>query len=332
MDFRDFKSGRDDQGRRLDKVLRIFLPSLSLSQIYKALRKNLIKVNGKKINPDYKINAEDTINIASFLFDEHEKTWDKGLSVDSKNMTESKNEKADLDFLKSLIVFENENLLILNKPSGLKVHSSQKKEVSLQSLVFEYYLKTHDNDSLAFKPGPLHRIDRYTQGLVCFSMSIQGAVWFSENIKNHNIKKTYSAIVEGKISESQVWKDKLFKDDKSSKNAFYTVKIDSKNQNDNSLECITRIIPVKSFVVDDKSLTLVNFIIETGRQHQIRAQSSFHGFPLYGDTAYGGEKNKIKGQNFYLTAGKLEFPKNQLGIPPVIELKEESLSEKLFIV
>lgn len=299
MDFLEFKIGTDDKGRRLDKVLRIFNASLSLAQIYKALRKGLIKVNNKKSQPDYRIQDQDVISIAKFLIQNDQKP-----EVEPKNPA-----KTELE-----VVFKNEHFIIVNKPAGINIHPANKKEASLIELVNDYYSKNYKNDSLAFKPGPLHRLDKMTSGLVCFSASYEGARWFSSIMQEHGIKKTYKAIVQGKMTEPLQWEDLLQKDDEAQ--GYHTVKISQEGK-----KSITIATPVKAGIVNGQELTEVEFRIETGRQHQIRAQASYHDFPLWGDTAYGGKKDKYNGGRYYLCAYKLEFPQNELGLPPVIEIE-----------
>ena len=299
MDFLEFKTGTDDKGRRLDKVLRIFNASLSLAQIYKALRKGLIKVNNKKSQPDYRIQDQDVISIAKFLIQN-----DKKPGAEPKNPV-----KTELE-----VVFKNEHFIIVNKPAGINIHPANKKEASLIELVNDYYSKNYKNDSLAFKPGPLHRLDKMTSGLVCFSASYEGARWFSSQMQEHGIKKTYKAIVQGKMTEPRQWEDLLQKDDEAQ--GYHTVKISQEGK-----KSITIATPVKTGIVNGQELTEVEFRIETGRQHQIRAQASYHDFPLWGDTAYGGKKDKYNGGRYYLCAYKLEFPQNELGLPPVIEIE-----------
>ena len=308
MDFLDFKTGADDNGRRLDKVLRIFNASLSLAQIYKALRKGLIKVNNKKSQPDYRINDGDIISIAKFLIENNEKIEPSG-----KNALNSELE----------IVFKNENFIIVNKPAGINIHPAAKNEVSLTKLVNAYYSKNYKNDSLAFKPGPLHRLDKMTSGLICFSASYEGAKWFSKNMQEHGIKKTYKAIVQGKMTKKQEWVDSLQKDENSQ--GYHTVKITEEGK-----KSITTAIPLKTLVLNGQELTEVEFGIQTGRHHQIRAQSSYHGFPLWGDTAYGGKKDSYNGGRYYLCAYKLEFPPNELGLPQKIEIECPSCDIKNF--
>jgi 23S rRNA pseudouridine955/2504/2580 synthase len=310
MDFLEFKTGPDDQGRRLDKVLRIFAPSLSLSEIYKSLRKGLIKVNQKKSQPDYRIKPGDIIYAADFLI--NSKNNGKNEAVVQKKAAEV----PKTDDIK--IVFENEHFLVLDKPAGINIHPAKKNEYALTDFAVNYYNAVHKNDSLSFKPGPLHRLDKMTGGLVCFSMSSKGAKWFSQNMKDHQIKKTYIAVVQGNMANTQTWTDLLQKQDEDAQNKdkFHTVKVGQEGKTG-----ITKAIPVKSGLYKGEQLTVVEFKIETGRQHQIRSQSGFHGFPLWGDTAYGGNKNSQNDGKYLLFAYKLEFGQNELGLPPVLQLE-----------
>ena len=304
MDFTDFNTGKDDIGRRLDKLIRIFIPDLPLSNIYQAMRKGLVKINGKKSKPEYRISQGDIISIADVLL---------------KNEEKSSLPDSDLHKIEKLIIFENEHILILNKPAGINVQKAKKDEISLADLVTQYYENTRNKDSISFRPGPLHRIDKQTSGLICFSMSLEGARWFTQAMKEHKIKKIYSATVEGRVKESQTWKDYIFKESEEGQD-FHTVKVISGNTKDvpdDAKECITTIIPLESFTKNGFEYTKCNFNIETGRQHQIRAQSAFHGHPLAGDTAYGAKTSEIK---FDLCNIKMEFGENSLNIPKEIIL------------
>ena len=316
MDFSDFETGINDQGRRIDKVIRKFLPELSLSNVYSLIRKGLIKVNQKKINQNYKIQENDIVNIPLFIIDEQ-----KNSKITEKTSTESEK-------IQNLppIVFENEHILILNKPYDMLVHGGKD---SLDVLVKNYYRQTHADTSLSFTPGPLHRIDRKTTGLICFSMSIQGANWFTQNIKNHEIQKKYYGIIQGKLNTEEIWQDFITKNDEDSKN-FHTVKA-SKNagENEKSAYAYTKVCPVKYGFFKNQEITIAVFDIKTGRTHQIRSQCALHSHPLLGDTAYGGAKTNGKYSHF-LQAFSLSFPQNPLGLPQLIEIPLNSEISRTF--
>lgn len=323
MEFKNFTAGTDDEGRRFDKIIRRFLPELPLSQIYKMMRKGLIKLNQKKASPETKINSGDEISFAEFLL-EKTQTPEMNAQVFSKETQSKKQKDKDSKIqnqshivqiesnLKKSIIFQNEHLLILNKPYDINVHGKN----SLAQIVEEYYRQNSNKTSLAFTPGPLHRLDRKTTGILVFSWSIKGAQWFSENIKTHAIKKTYLAILQGTLTEPQNWSDEILKDG-TTKNGFTTVKVINNSKSKNAITIVT---PLKTGFYKGSPVTLAQIKIETGRQHQIRAQSSAHGYPLLGDTAYGGTPLHYKNRDFFLHACKLEFPpENHLNLPAIIE-------------
>lgn len=298
MEFKDFPFGRDDTGRRLDKIIRRFLPDTSLSQVYSLIRKGLVKINGKKTKENYKILEKDVLNIAAFLLQPSENPSEK---------QKSESEKTCLIDIEKLIVFKNEHLLILNKPYDITVHGDSD---SLDVAVKDWYGQNIQNESLSFRPGPLHRLDRKTTGLLAFSLSTEGARWFTENIENHVIRKSYLGIMEGEFKKTEKWTDKLSKNEDSK--GFVTVIKDEKN----GKTALSTAIPVKQGEFSRKKITLCQFDIETGRHHQIRSQCSIHGYPLLGDSAYGSKVEKAGKRSFYLHAWKLKFPSdNPLGLP-----------------
>lgn len=303
MDFVDFPVSQNDLDRRIDKIIRIFIPEISLSLIYKDLRKGLIKVNGKKTKEDYRVQSGDVVNIAAFLLQKDD------------NDKAAKQEAPDFIPLPP-VAFQNQHIMILNKPYDSLVHGS---ENSLDKAVLCYYKNNIKDQSLSFTPGPLHRLDRKTTGLLAFSLSLQGAHWFSDHIKDHSIKKYYAAIVEGTLEDQQEWKDYIQKDE-NQKNAFKTVKAASAQTADEEKLAFTTVTPLAYGKYINKPVTLVKLNIHTGRTHQIRAQSSLHGHPLLGDTAYGGTKLTASKQDFYLQAYKLEIPENPVELPSEIKI------------
>jgi len=320
MEFKTYKAGKNDNDRRVDKIIRIFLPDLPLSQIYKFLRKGLIKINGKKVNNDTHIFEGDEIMIADFIVNNQNKT---------ENQDSVEKETKDLQNKKTALpqqVFINDHILILNKPYDITVHGDSN---SLDKIVQTYYEQelASKNGSLSFKTGPLHRLDRKTTGLIAFSLSLEGARWFSENIKSHTIQKKYAALIQGKLEASAHWCDSIKKLDNSENNGkFVKVSaVSNKKINDEYKDAETFVYPVAYGKYKNCDVTLVKVDIKTGRTHQIRSQCSLHGFPLLGDTAYGGKKLIGSNQDFYLQAYELCFPKeNPVCLPEkiCIELNE----------
>lgn len=297
MNFVQIKTGSQDIDRRLDRVLRKLLPQIPLNEIYKHLRKGTIKVNSKKVQQNYRIIKNDVIFLASHLLNnQFEKTVEQSYSTKEKNLE---------------TIFCNEHIKVINKPYGISVHKSNPKEISLAEIIASEYKKTHKNESLSFIPGPLHRLDKNTSGIVVFSQSLKGAQWFSENISLFT--KEYIGIVRGNVEKAQYWIDFIDDVPKEKGSAFKTVRISSSGK-----EARTKCTPLFHSFFNEVPVTLCNFIIETGRKHQIRAQSAFHGFHLLGDKIYGDDK-KCQTDKFYLHALRLSVPQNPIQIPEILE-------------
>lgn len=326
MDFRTFTAGENDDDRRVDKIVRIICPQMALSEVYKAIRKGLIKVNDKKTSQEYRICKGDKISIAAFLFDNFDNNDNNVEKTDGndKDLIIQKNE------IEVPVLFHNENIIIYNKPRNMLVHKSTNSasspalslEVYTKKIYEQYKKENPERLSLAFTPGPLHRLDRYTTGIVAFSWSLNGARWFSENIKNHTIQKKYVGIVQGNIKKTQEWKSLIKQENKKSNKAFHTVIASKYSDKDNQenpdgKEAYTLVTPLSHGKINGIEVTYAEFFIKTGRHHQIRAQAAQNGYPLYGDTAYGASASPQK--TYFLHAHSLVIPSNPIGLPDIIE-------------
>lgn len=301
MDRKDFTAGINDNNRRIDKVIRKFLPETSLTDIYKAFRKGLIKVNDKKVTGDYKLSENDKISIPKFMIS----TNDNSIIFENKIQLPE-------------IIFENNHFIIFNKPYDVLV---QGNESSLDKIVQQWFKNSYNDNSLSFNPGPLHRLDRKTTGLITFSKSIQGAHWFSENIKNHNIHKKYFTILEGEIKKQEIWEDFIEKTSDSDAK-FHKVKISANQSLENGKKAYTVVTPINIGKYNSIPITFAEIEIKTGRMHQIRSQSSLHKHPILGDIAYNGQKidKKYTKKDFFLHAYKLYAPENNLDFPTKISI------------
>ena len=295
MKFREFIASQDDDDRRLDRIIRKFISEDSLSAVYKSIRKGLIKINDKKAEASQHVFCGDKIKIADFLL----------ISNNEKSLDEDK-----IDFNLE-IVFKTDDLIFINKPYDIAVQGNSE---ALNRQFELFYKKNYENTSLSFNPGPLHRLDRKTTGLIAFSLSLKGAKWFSKNIADHTIQKKYIGVIQGKLSHEECWQDSISKEFDETAD-FQTVKI---NSSYNGKTAKTTVIPLGFGKFNKTEYTLAQFNIETGRTHQIRAQSSFHGYPLLGDTAYGGLK--IQETEYFLHAFEMIFPENnELNLPPSLK-------------
>lgn len=306
MEFVQYRTGSDDVGRRLDKVLRILFPDTPLSQFYSSLRKGLIRINEKKVRQDYHISEGDVIYVAIFL---------DFCKRDTSVSTISPSDGCEIS-----CIFRNEHLLFLNKPYDMPVHETGSfKGQTLNRYVTDHY--PAKEGSLSFTPGPLHRLDRKTTGIIAFSQSITGARLFTELLKKHEIKKYYLTVVEGILSQELTFIDVISKTDGDEENSFHTVTVSDvasdnrKSDGTVSKKAITTVKPIDCGTFNGKPFTFAEVAIETGRTHQIRSQCAAHGYPLLGDTAYGG----MHLNGFFLHACRLEISQpNALGLPKIL--------------
>ena len=242
------------------------LPDVPAGLIYSSIRKGTIKVNGKKSRQSYRIQENDVIAVKETI--QHSVSVEKPFSESSRNT-------ADLD---SMTILRTDNLVFINKPSGMLTHGSN----SLADLL----LTGLDGieDSLSFKPAPLHRLDRNTSGLITASASIMGASRFSELMKNRQIRKYYLGVcLDGPAAPVR-----LVDDLKRSSN------ITSKAEPGETGQAVKTGITEAEPLCSNENLTLCLFRIETGLTHQIRSQAAEAGFPLAGDSKYGGKTGSIK--------------------------------------
>ena len=275
--------GKNEQGKRLDAFLVGYLPNATKGFIYKMLRKKNITLNGKKAEGTEKLKPEDSIKIY-FADDTFEKF--RGKAEDSVNAQSHLQYKA-LKALGSIsVIYEDSNILLVNKPAGVLSQKSQKDDISLNDWLIEYLL---DKGSISvkeletYKPSICNRLDRNTSGLVICAKSLLGARTMNGMLKDRTLDKYYRTIVGGQIKEKSRLQGYLYKDEKSNK---VTIKTDDPH-NDLFSYIETEYMPVAYDI--EKNLTMLEVKLITGKTHQIRAHLSSIGHPIIGDVKYGGK-------------------------------------------
>lgn len=267
--MQEIKITENQAGQRFDKFLFKYFKEATSGFIYKMLRKKNIVLNGKKSDGKEKLNVGDSIKI--FMADE----------TISKFRGESKIEivkPIDLD-----IVYEDEDVLIINKPSGMLSQKAEASDVSINEYIISYLVSTNqltEEQLKTFKPGVCNRLDRNTSGLIIAGKSLKGLQTMSKMFKERTMDKYYLALVNGKIENKIKINGYLYKDEKTNKVTIYN------KEHPNSQIIETEYEPV---FFNDR-ITLLKVKLITGRTHQIRAHLSSVAHSIIGDYKYGNKK------------------------------------------
>lgn len=339
-------------GQRLDHLLSRYLKEAHSGFLYKMLRKKNITLNGRKATGSEKLQEGDVIRL--FFSDE---TLRKFMGTDAMNpflqVPDGKTNEASCfgkqaadaagnparrQSEKLDIIYEDADVLLVNKPAGLLTQKAKPEDLSLNEYVLNYLLAkgaVTGEDLLSFRPSVCNRLDRNTSGIVAIGKSIAGLQELSRIFKDRSIEKFYKALVTGRVEQESVIDGWLLKDEASNKVTVLSgEEAGVKAGEDASLRtgpeagagelCLwkepkaqrirTRYIPVQTVCIDGSFFTLLDVELLTGRSHQIRAHLSSIGYPIVGDPKYGDERVNQKVKQFFgirrqmLHAGRLTFP------------------------
>lgn len=260
----------NEENQRLDRFLKKYFSGASLSYLYKLIRKD-IKINGKRGKAETILNLGDELTV--YISEDEVTNLQK-----SKKLQHSKKQFN--------IAYEDEHILIVEKPFGLLVHGDQtEKKNTLANQVVSYLIEKGDyrpRIERTFVPSPVNRLDRNTTGLVIFGKNNRALQTLNQMIREKDcVKKYYLTIVSGELKQELHLKDKMSKDEKSNK---VTVHKLSDAMDGKIMETIARPLQYAN------GYTLVEIELVTGRTHQIRAHMQKAGYCVIGDEKYGNAK------------------------------------------
>ncbi|WP_330463495.1 RluA family pseudouridine synthase [Metamycoplasma gateae] len=254
---------------------------ITRNDIQQLIKEGAVFVNKVKINKNkFVVKENDEIEVIKII--------EKQLNVEEQNI--------ELD-----IVYENDDYLVINKPSGLVVHPAPgHRDNTLVNGLMYHFKNNLSNVNGLLRLGVVHRIDKDTSGLLIIAKNNTTHNYFASLLKEHKINRTYLAIVDGKIPNKKMHIDLPIGRDLKNRQKFAVTEQNSKH-------AYTMIEVLRYLKIDNKDKTLVKCNLKTGRTHQIRVHLNYIKHPVYGDPIYN---KKIDEFNQRLHAVELEFIDN----------------------
>lgn len=267
----------NDENKRLDSFLSEITPDVSRSKIQSLIKNGGVKLNDEAKKPSYQLKENDKI--------EFELPQDEEIKIEPQNIPLE-------------IVYEDENMLVVNKPSGMLTHTTaiERENTLVNALLYHFGDNLSDINGV-FRRGILHRLDRNTSGLLMIAKNNKAHEFLANQIKEHTITKKYRAVVKGVVE-----KDEFEIDSPIGRNPNQPHKMAVREDGKPS-KTIVKIL--ERF----KDATYLELTLVTGRTHQIRVHMKSINHPVYNDTLYGAGQGKVKTEEQVLQSYYLRFTK-----------------------
>ena len=267
----------EEKNNRIDSFLANQKEGLSRVAVQRLIEQEKILVNGKKTKPSYKIQEKDEITV------EEEKP--KEIELKAQDIPVE-------------IIYEDTDIIVVNKPEGMVVHPANgNPDGTLVNAIMAICKDSLSGIGGEIRPGIVHRIDKDTSGILMIAKNDKAHINLSEQIKNHEVQKTYIAMVRGMVKENEATINMpIGRSTRDRKKMAVT---------QNGKQAITHFKVIKRF--PSHNCTLLEVKIETGRTHQIRVHLSQIGYPIIGDSVYSNGKNEWGIQGQCLHAKNLQF-------------------------
>ena len=264
------------QSGRLDKILTDLMPGESRSTIQKIIKDGLVKVDGHHQKANFKLKGDECLLVERRSFIVKEDTLPEAEAMDLN------------------IVYEDDDILVINKPAGLVVHPSKGHlQGTLVNGLLHYLNGNLSCGSDLYRPGIVHRIDKDTSGLLVVAKHNAAHQALADQLVNHDMHRSYMALVHGHVKAPQGTIEAPLQRDPANR-LRWTVAKDGKY-------ALTRFQVLESY----ENATLLDLELETGRTHQIRVHLEFIGHPLVGDPVYRKGLDHVKGSLVHDMSGQL---------------------------
>lgn len=264
-----------EDNERLDLYLSQEMNDVSRSYIQKLIKEGLVKVNNKAVKAKYIVSEGDYIQVHL--------PEPKKLEIESENIA--------ID-----VVYEDEDIAVVNKPQGMVVHPAPGNYSGTLVNALLYHLNSLSSINGIIRPGIVHRIDKDTSGLLMIAKNNLAHEELSKQLKAHTINRIYYALVDGNIKEEKGTVDAPIGRHPVDRKKMTVISL-------NSREAVTHFKVLERF----GQYTLIEAKLETGRTHQIRVHMSFISHPVTGDPLYGGKNQRFRTSGQLLHAKTIGF-------------------------